>query len=743
MAGPKISPAERAAELRRLINEHAYRYHVLDAPIISDAEYDALFNELKALEAEHPALASPDSPTQRVGGAVAEGFAKVRHAQPILSLASAFDAAGVRAWHERVLKHARQNGIEPSGFSGAGLNRPSPQSEGPEAAGAAGGQLSLMPEGGGAAEGPPAGSASLGPFVVEPKIDGLTIVLTYADGVLAQAATRGDGVVGEDVTANVRTVRAVPLALRGAWSVERGAEDDAPRSTLPAPRLSVRGEAYMPVKAFERMNEEARQAGERVFANPRNAAAGSLRQLDSSLTARRPLSALFYAIVEWVGDSPPPATQWDLLATLRSAGFPVSDLARRFDDLEDAIAYCGSVAAKRDELPFEVDGMVIKIDNLELAQRLGAVGRDPRGAVALKFPPREATTVLRAVSVKVGRTGTLTPNAVLDPVQVGGITISNATLHNYDDIARKDIRVGDRVIVKRAGDVIPYVAGPVVEARAGGEQPVQPPDACPFCGTPVTRREGEVALYCLNPDCPGRLDRAIEHFVGRGALDIEGLGEKIVAQLIDAELVADVADLYALTKEALLELDGFAERKAQKLIDAIAASRRQPLERLLVGLSIRHVGEVAARALASYYGSLEALLEARLDDLQQIEGVGPIIAQSIVDWCGREGNRALADKLRRAGVDPRQEPRREPAVAAGPLSGKTFVITGTLSRPREEVAAWIEARGGKVAGSVSKKTSYVVAGEAPGAGKVDKAAALGVPVIGEDELRRMSQAPDL
>ncbi len=375
-----------------------------------------------------------------------------------------------------------------------------------------------------------------------------------------------------------------------------------------------------------------------------------------------------------------------------------------------------------------------------MAAQLGFVGRDPRGAIAFKFPAREATTVLREVGVKVGRTGALTPNAVLDPVQVGGITISNATLHNYDDIARKDIRVGDRVIVKRAGDVIPYVAGPVAAARTGREKVVEPPEACPYCGTPVTRREGEVALYCLNLDCPGRLDRAIEHFVGRGAMDIEGLGEKIVAQLIDADLVGDVADLYALTKEQLLELEGFAEKKAQKLVDAIAASKGQSLDRLIIGLGLRHVGEVAARALANYYGSLGALFGAQLDDLQQIEGVGPIIAQSIVEWCEHAGNRQLAEKLRRAGVDPRQEPRRAPAAVVGAFSGKTFVITGTLSQAREDVAAWIEARGGKVINSVSKKTSFVVVGEAPGANKVNKATELNVPMIGEDELRRMAEA---
>lgn len=672
--------ARRAAELRRELNEHNYRYYVLDAPVISDAEYDALYNELKQIEAEHPELVTPDSPTQRVGGAVAEGFAKVRHAQPILSLANAVDAAGVRAWHERLIRFATQAGI--SDLSG------------------------------------------LNTFVVEPKIDGLTIVVTYENGLLTRAATRGDGTTGEDITANVRTIKSVPLALRDA-------------AVAPA-RLSVRGEAYIPIKAFEQLNVEAQQAGERAFANPRNVAAGSLRQLDPALTAKRPLSALFYAIVEWVDSEPPPATQWDALAYLRAAGFPVSDLSRRVDGIEGAIACCELIIPQRDTLPFEIDGMVIKLNDLDLATRLGYVGKDPRGALAFKFPAREAITTLRSVSVQVGRTGALAPVAQLDPVQLGGITISNATLHNYEDIARKDIRIGDRVIVKRAGDVIPYVAGPVVEARTGDEQVIQPPTVCPFCETPVERRVGEVAICCPNPDCPGRLDRAIAHFVGRGAMDIDGLGSKIVAQLIDAGLVTDVADLYALTKEQLLALEGFAERKAQKLIDAIATSKRQPLERLLIGLGIRHVGSVAARALAEHYGSLDALLNAKPEDLQQIEGVGPTIAQSIRDWADRDASRRLVTKLQRAGVDPRQEPRRSAPPAAGPFAGQTFVITGTLSQPREAVAAWIESLGGKVTGSVSAKTDYVVVGDAPGANKISKAQQFNVRMIGEDDLRRLA-----
>lgn len=666
--------------LREQINFHNYRYNVLDDPLISDSEYDMLMNELREIEAAQPELVTPDSPTQRVGGQPASEFVKVRHPQPILSLAAAFDAAGVRAWYERISR------LIPAGTPMA--------------------------------------------FTVEPKIDGLTVVLTYEDGRLVQGATRGDGVIGEDITVNARTVKSIPLVLRS----------DAPH---PHPhRIAVRGEAYMPIDEFEKMNALQLSAGERTYANPRNFAAGSMRQLDPRLTAKRPLRVLCYAIVEWTdtqGATQPPATQWELLQYLKALGFPVSDISRRFESLDEVIAYYDSYNDKRDSLNFEIDGMVIKIDDLLLSEQLGYVGNGPRGALAVKFPAREATTILRDVQVKVGRTGAITPNAVLEPVQLGGITISKATLHNFDDIARKDIRIGDRVIVKRAGDVIPYVAGPVVAARTGAERVIQIPDICPYCETRLIRREGEVAVYCPNIDCPGRLDRAIEHFVGRGAMDIDGLGTKIVAQLIDAELISDVADMYSLTKEDLLELDGFAEKKADKLLDAIAASKGQTLDRLIFGLGIQHIGGVAAQALAGYYGSIDALLAATAEQLQSIDGVGPVIAESILAWADRSSTRELVRKLQAAGVNPTQEPRRAPVVTEGPFNGKTFVITGALSLPREEIAAWIEQRGGKVSESVSKKTSYVVVGEAPGASKVSKATALNIPMIGEDELKRLAR----
>ena len=681
---PPAEVAARAAQLRAELNEHNYRYHVLNEPIISDAEFDALFEELRQIEARYPELRTADSPTQRVGAPPAESFAKVAHPQPVLSLSNAFDAGDVRAWRERLIRHIEQTFPDPA-----------------EAL------------------------ARLDDYVVEPKIDGLTVVLTYEDGVFIRGATRGDGLVGEDITANLRTVRSLPLTLR---------QTDG--GQLPR-QLSVRGEAFMTVADFQRMNEAQLADGERPFANPRNAAAGSLRQLDPTITAKRPLRLLCYAIVDHAGAASLPATQWETLAYLRQLGFPVTDVAQRFADLEAAIAYCARYAEARDALPFEADGMVIKLNDLALARQLGYVGKDPRGAIAFKFPAREATTLLKAVNVSIGRTGNIIPNAVLEPVNVGGVTISSATLHNYDDIARKDIRIGDRVIIRRAGDVIPYVAGPVIAARTGAEQPITPPTDCPFCGTALIRNAGEVALYCPNDDCPGRLDRAISHFVGKNAMDIAGLGEKIAAQLIDAGLVNDVADLYTLKKEDLLGLEKFAERKAQKLLEAIAASRQQPLARLLVGLGIRHVGEVAARALAERFGSLDALLSAAAEGpqvLQDIEGVGPVIAESICDWARRESTRRLIEKLKRVGVDPRQQPRAE---TSGALTGRIFVITGTLSQPREAIAAWIEAHGGKVTDSVSRQTSYLVVGDAPGTSKLSKAQQLGVPIIDETQLRQM------
>ena len=674
-------PQKRLRELREQINYHNYRYHVLDDPVISDAEYDRLMAELRSIEAEHPEWVAPDSPTQRVGGQVSDKFAKVRHPAPILSLANAFDGDGVRAWWTRISKLA-----------------------------------------------PPDRPVA---FVVEPKIDGLTVVLHYQDGVFVQGATRGDGEIGEDITPNLRTVRAVPLRIPVP-----GGKKAAP--AVPS-RLVVRGEAYITVADFEKLNEKQQTAGERVFANPRNAAAGMLRQLDSRITATRPITLLTYSIVAADGETP--RMQWKLLEYLKAIGFPVTDTARRFGSLEEAIAYAESWADKRDRLPYEADGMVIKIDDLDLQAELGIVGKDPRGSLALKFPAREATTQLLDIGINVGRTGVLTPYAILEPVVVGGVTIERATLHNFDDIARKDIRVGDRVIVKRSGDVIPYVAGPVAGARTGKEKKIAPPKKCPYSGDPVEQPEGEVAIYCPNRDCPGRIDRQIEHFVGKGAMDIDGLGEKIVQQLIEIGLVRDVADLYTLKRDDLLEVEGFAEKKAENLLNAIAASKQQPLDRLIAALGIRHVGSVAAEALAAHFRSMDKLLGAGEGELTVLEGIGPTIAASIAEWSSNPRSRALVEKLKRAGVNPKMKAVAAGTTSAGRLSGKTFVITGTLSKPRDEIAARLKSAGGKVTDSVSKKTDYVVAGESPGS-KLTKAQSLGVTILDEAALNRLLAGGD-
>ncbi len=667
---------QRLADLREQINFHNYRYHVLDDPVVSDAEYDRLLNELKRIEAEHPDLITPDSPTQRVGGQVSERFPKVAHPAPILSLANAFNGDDVRNWYARIAR--------------------------------------LIP------------ADRKIQFTVEPKIDGLTVVLHYRDGVFMQGATRGDGVIGEDITPNLRTVRGVPLQIPVGRKSTR-------KLKIPS-RLVVRGEAFIETKPFKAMNAQIEKDGGKIFANPRNAAAGFLRQLDSRITARRPIRLLCYQIVD--ADGPTPRSQWELLEYLRAIGFPVTEVVKRFDSLDKTIEYCESWRDKRDTLPYEADGMVIKIDDLDLQQQLGVVGKDPRGAIALKFPAREVTTKMVDIGVNIGRTGIMAPYAILEPVNVGGVTIERATLHNFDDIARKDIRIGDRVIVKRSGDVIPYIVGPVVAARTGKEKVIEPPKVCPYCETPTIRRAGEVAIYCPNRDCPGRLDRAVQFFVG--VMDIEGLGEKIASQLIEAGLVEDVADIYSITRDQLLELDGFADKKADKLIQSIAASKSRSLDRLIAALGIHHVGSTAAEALAAHFGSIDRFMKATEDELTEIEGIGPTIAHSIVEWTSRKSNVDLIARLKKVGINPKIA-RAAVGPASGPLGGKTFVITGTLTKPRDEVAALIKAAGGKVTDSVSKKTDYVVAGESPGS-KLTKAQQLGVKTLDEAALSRLLQS---
>lgn len=666
----------RYQELKAQVNSHNYRYHVLDAPVISDLEYDRLLNELKEIEADHPGWITVDSPTQRAGAKPSEKFEKVRHPAPILSLANAFGADDARAWFERVRK--LDDRVEKA------------------------------------------------KFVVEPKIDGLSVVLHYRDGQLAQGATRGDGEVGEDITSNLRTVRAIPLRIP--------VESQRSKVNIPA-RLVVRGEAFIPIKDFEALNKKLEEAGEKTYLNPRNTAAGSLRQLDPQLTASRPITMLVYQIVHSEGGKVP-SSQWEILEYLKSLGFPVSDVPKRFDDLDSAIAYTETFSTGRDALPYEADGMVIKIDDLTLAADLGFVGKDPRGAIAFKFPAREVTTTLLGIDVEVGRTGVLTPRAALEAVEIGGVVVRNATLHNFDYIAEKDIRIGDRVLVKRAGEVIPYVIGPVMDARSGKEKKYKPPTKCPACGQAVEHFEGEVAWYCVNAACPAQLVRNVEHFVSRGAMDIVGLGIKIVEQLIEAGLVKDVADVFALKKDQLLTLEGFAEKKAENLLGSIEQAKSQSLNRLIVALGIHGVGEVMAGDLARTYGNLSALSKTTVEELQQIEGVGPNIAESIVDWFARPANQTLLKKLKAAGLDPQM--KKDEKKKAGLFTGLTFVVTGTLPNfSRDDAKEFIESNGGKVTDSVSKKTSYLVLGENPGS-KFEKAKSLGVKIVDEAGLKRLA-----
>ncbi len=669
---------ERIAHLRREINYHMHRYHVLDDPVISDAGYDALVDELSALEAEHPELVTPDSPTQRVGPQPAEGFVKVEHPAPILSLDKAASGDEIRAWWERVSKFLPDNGPAPS-------------------------------------------------WVVEPKLDGLTVVLHYEDGLFTLGATRGNGYVGEDVTTNLRTVRTLPLRV-----------PVAPDGPQPPRRLVVRGEAIMLIADFDELNRRQAEAEEKVFANPRNAAAGTLRQLDPRITATRPITLLCYAIID--ADGPVPSTQWETLAFLRELGFPVSEHVARFESLDDVVAYCEGWVGKRDTVPYEVDGLVIKVDDLAMRAAMGVVGRAPRGGVAFKFPGREATTKLLDIGVNVGRTGALTPFAVLEPVQLGGVTIRKASLHNFEDLQRKDIRIGDTVTIRRAGDVIPYVVGPVVAARTGEEKVYQLPQVCPSCGEPAVSSEDEVAVYCINVACPEQLVRGVNYFAA--VMDIEGLGERTAQLLVERELVRDAADLYYLQRESLLGLEGFAEKSTDNLLAAIEASKERPLSQILAALGIRNVGFTVAQLLTQHYHSLDDLAKAGRESLEAIEGMGPHTAGTVVEWFAHPGNQKFVEKLRRAGVRLVQEAVGAPATE-GPLTGLTFVITGTLSRPRPEIAKMIERHGGKVTGSVSRNTDYLVAGESPGGSKYRKAQQLETPVIDEAQLQAMiGQEPD-
>lgn len=681
-AADDASPAQRAAALRAEIARHDHAYYVLDAPTIPDAEYDRLFRALQALEAEHPELRTADSPTQRVGGKPLAQFPAVRHRVPMLSIRTETDteASGAFAFDARVRREL-------------GLKDEDPPVE----------------------------------YAAELKFDGLAISLRYEDGVLVQAATRGDGETGEDVTGNVRTVKAIPLRLQG----------EAPAV------LEIRGEVYMRRDDFDRLNARQAEAGEKTFVNPRNAAAGSIRQLDPAIAARRPLSFFAYGLGDTEGWTPP-ATHAGVLDALAAFGLPVCTHRAVVRGAQGLADFHARIGALRDSLPFDIDGVVYKVNSLALQQRLGFVTREPRWAVAHKYPAQEAVTLLRDIEVQVGRTGALTPVARLEPVFVGGVTVTNATLHNQDEIDRKDVRIGDWVIVRRAGDVIPEVVAPVLERRSG-ELPrfvlLDRFPTCPVCGSHVVRGEDEAVARCTGGlFCPAQRKQALLHFAGRRAMDIEGLGEKLVDQLVDAGIVKTPVDLYRLGVLALANLERMGEKSAQNLLAAIHKSRNTTLARFIFALGIRNVGEATARDLARHFGKLDALLAADAEALQQVPDVGPIVAQSIVDFLSEPHNREVIEQLRAAGVHWEEG---EPAgTVSGALAGKTFVLTGTLpTLSRDEAKGLIEAQGGKVAGSVSKKTHYVVAGAEAGS-KLDKAQALGIPILDEDGLRELLNESD-
>ncbi len=660
--------------MRARLEEANYRYHVLDDPQISDADYDALLRELLDLEEAHPEVRTPDSPTQRVGGAPASGFPEYVHLRPMLSLANAFDESELLAFDARVRK---LGGVE--------------------------------------------GDVA---YTCELKIDGLAISLRYDEGRLTAGGTRGDGTVGEEITANLRTIKSIPLSLRNAGEA-------VPR------HIDVRGEAYLRKSDFARLNAARAKQGLRPFENPRNTAAGGLRQKDPKLTAQRSLSFYAYAVGEIDADDPP-RTQWELLAYLQRLGVRVNEHTVRVSSIGEVIAFADRFEGRRETLDYEIDGVVIKVDDLPLQAQLGSVGKDPRWAIAYKFRAREARTKLLSIEVNVGRTGTLNPYAVLEPVRIGGVTVTNATLHNLDYIRGNDIRAGDVVTVIRAGDVIPRVVGPVLELREGDPPKYELPATCPVCGADVDHPEGEVMARCTNATCPAQLVERVRHFASRGAMDIEGIGDQLAAALVESGLVHDVSDIYALDLQKLLALPRMAEKSASNVLTAIAASKSRGLARVLFGLGIRMVGAQNAAILAGDFGSIDALAAATEEDLLTSEGIGPEIARSVVLFFAQEPNRAMVRRLRDAGVDMTAAKRER--APAGPLAGKTLVLTGTLpTLTRDEAAEMIVASGGKVSSAVSKKTAYVVAGEEAGS-KLAKAEQLGIPILDEAGLRALLEA---
>ncbi len=752
---------QRAAQLRNELNQHIYRYHVLNDPIITDAEYDRLFHELVAIESEHPELRTPDSPTQRVGNDLNEDFPKVQHPAPILSLSNAFDEEDLRNWEKRNRRLA--------------------------------------------------GEDATFEYVVEPKLDGLSVVITYIDGLLTTAATRGNGDIGDDVTANIRTVNSIPLRI----PLDSDSPHEAP------PRLVVRGEVLFLKEDFERLNREQETKGLPRYVNARNTASGSLKQKDSRITAERALTAYIYDIVD--SDGLLLDKETEILDFLTEMGFYVVPGAEFYPNLSQVIPQLPTWEARRDDLPFEIDGLVLKLNDVNLRRELGVVGKDPRGATAYKFRAEEGTTDLLGVTVNIGRTGKVTPTAQLEPIYIGGVTVSNASLHNYDLIEQLDIRLGDRVVIKRSGDVIPYVIGPVPGARDGSEQPIMPPEICPFSEDTLVRPEGAVDLFCPNPKCPERVFRSLEFFVSRGAMDIDGMGPQTIKALIDAGLIEDEADIFYLQTEQIIGLEGFAEKKVENLLASIEAAKQRPLSQLIASLGIDGVGTTVAQLLTERFKHVDDLvqcandiqqaeaefrelartfegtrdtLEGQLPDVKRarlrienplvqlapryvdaenletrlnrllkpllelapedapdsgviaqklhrlieaakpllsMDGLGPILVRNIVDWFADEHRQTLLKKMRDAGVNMQAEEQEQAGTA---LEGLTFVLTGTMSEPRDTIKDLIEQYGGKVTGSVSKKTSYVVVGENPGS-KAEKAATLGVPTISETDLREM------